>query len=325
MNAILLAGDRKATYPLHGINKAFLPLEGHPLFIYVLAALDLASRIERVYVIGPRKQIMEAIEKALPAFFFSKKIEVLEQKECLIENIFHAYRYAVGGPTTNGTPISGLPPALFLPADIPLVTAQEIDSFISKADTDRFDYCLGVTPAEHLKQFYPKSTEPGIKMPYLYLKDQIYRINNLHIGRLSSPSAGSSMLQTMYNYRYQKNVWNRVWMGVALLKANRATHVLFLYFLAQAAVLLSRFGFHRLAAIFRQPLELSYVEREVSALLGIRFKAIETNEGGAALDIDDVATYKTISSVFSKWRATLSPPRAMVSCPFETKCHEIAP
>ncbi len=329
MNAIILAGDRTDTTPLCGINKAFLPLEGWPLFIHVLAALDRVSKIEKCYLIGPRQQLMEAIEKALPVFLFSKTIEVLEQKEGLIENILYAYGRSVSNGSETVSPLAfseKAEPVLFLPSDIPLVTPEEIASFIERSDMDRYDYCLGMTAAAHLEPFYPKKTALGIKMPYLYLRDEVYRINNLHLARLSSPRPGR-VLESMYRYRRQKSVWNRLGVVALLLQSRQAASLLYLYFMAQGAVLSSRFGFHRLARFFRRPLLLSRVEKEISSLIDMRFKVVETEEGGAALDIDDEATYKTISSVFTKWRAALTrthPDRPM-ACPFEKECHEVRP
>jgi len=91
MNAVLLAGDRIGTRPLCNSNKAFLPLEGWPLFIYVLDALSQAEAVEKIWVIGSQRPLMSIIEKALPVFLFSKKIEVIQQRETLIENIQYAY------------------------------------------------------------------------------------------------------------------------------------------------------------------------------------------------------------------------------------------
>ncbi|MEK7703044.1 MAG: nucleotidyltransferase family protein [Nitrospirota bacterium] len=334
MNAILFAGDQKAVY-LHGVNKAFLPLEGVPLFIHVLSALNQAPSIETVYIIGPRKQIMNELEKALPFFLFAKKIKVLEQKETLFENIMSAYAEASSG-VGSATFQFGLnaPPVLFLPADIPLVTGNEIESFILTSDMDQYDYCMAVTSAEHLKQFYPKpgvgehlarAKEPGIKMPYLYLKDETYRISNLHIARLSYSKA-LSMIQTIYTHRHQKNILNRIGMFFVLLKTDHAKRLLWFYLLAQGAALSSRFGLSLIATLFRKSLQLGRVEKEVSSLLGMRFKSIELNCGGAALDIDDEATYQTINLVFNQWHAKLlqeiPEESTKAHCPFQAQCHD---
>jgi len=196
------------------------------------------------------------------------------------------------------------PQVLFVPADIPLVTGKEIDLFIQKAD--RVDYCLGVASEDYLKRFYPRGGEPGIKMSYLYLRDQAYRINNLHIARLSSDSA-LGLIQKMYNHRHQKSFWNRICMIWKLMVTDWGFPVLSIYLLAQIAVLAERFKLYPVQALFRKSLLLADVEAEISRWLNIRFKVVEVNAGGAALDIDDEKTYKTILQVFPKWRKMLAP------------------
>ncbi|MDC4226920.1 MAG: NTP transferase domain-containing protein [Candidatus Manganitrophus sp.] len=81
MDAFVLAGDRGASHQILGMNKALLHLEGYPLFIHVLKALDGVPEIARIFIIGPQKKMMEEIERALPYTLFVKKIEVLEQKK----------------------------------------------------------------------------------------------------------------------------------------------------------------------------------------------------------------------------------------------------
>jgi hypothetical protein len=216
------------------------------------------------------------------------------------------------------------PTNVFALDDIRLVTGYEIESFIADSDTNQYDYCLGVTSAEYLKPFYPRAKEPGIKMPYLYLKENAYRINNLHIARLCHSTTGSA-IQTVYDHRHQKNILNRIRMCRTLFKADHAKDLLVFYILAQVASLLSRLGLHRMALPFRQPLLLNRVEEAASAWLNMRFKAVETKIGGAALDIDDQATYKTITAVFTKWHAAMMPKTPQQEstghCPFKNECH----
>ncbi|MDC4226921.1 MAG: hypothetical protein MPW15_22450 [Candidatus Manganitrophus sp.] len=54
------------------------------------------------------------------------------------------------------------------------------------------------------------------------------------------------------------------------------------------------------------PLALPKVEREMSRFLGTRFKVVETTIGSAALDIDDEASYRTLSARFREWHEFVS-------------------
>jgi GTP:adenosylcobinamide-phosphate guanylyltransferase len=304
MDAFVLAGDRGTIHPILGANKALLRLEGYPLFIHVLKALDEVPEINRVYIIGPQKKMMEEIERALPYTLFLKKIEVLEQRNSLIENILGAYSRSLPG-YQDGVDIDQLshgdPPALFLPADVPLITSAEIREFISKSDMGRYDYCLGVTSEEVLTPFYPKGDQPGIKMAYVYLRNQAFRLNNLHLARPLRVGAGRG-IQNMYDHRYQKYLGNRIRIMLEILKRPGWLDVLTSYLLAQGAVFFAQSNWPRLAAVFRRPFTLPKVEREIGRFLETRFKVVETTIGSAALDIDDEESYRTLSMRFREWR-----------------------
>lgn len=325
MDAFVLAGDRGASHQILGTNKALLKLEGYPLFIHVLKALDEVAEIDRIYLIGPQKKMMEEIEQALPYTLFFKKIEVLEQKNSLIENILAAYSRSLPG-YQDGMDVHRLnhgdPPGLFLPADIPLITPAEIREFISKADMEESDYCLGVTPEEALIPFYPKADQPGMKMAYVYTRTQAYRLNNLHLARPLRIGAGRD-IQQLYDHRYQKYLGNRIRIMLEILKRPGWPSVLKSYLLAQAAVFLAQSNRSGLAALFRRSLALSKVEREMSRFLGTRFKVVETNIGSAALDIDDEASYRILSTRFREWREFFAKfnqgQEGGGACPFRTE------
>lgn len=308
MNAILLAGDKGSGAHAFSMNKALLPLEGHPLFLYVLEALDQVRGIERIYIVGPQKKIMQAIEKALPMMFFSKKIEVLEQKESLLQNILYAYHKSLPGYREGidpGALSHSDQPALFLPADIPLVTAAEIEAFLSASDLNRYDYCMGVSPEGALTRFYPSDGKPGIKMPYLYLKNQVYRINNLHIVRPYRVGMGETF-QKLYTHRHQRYFKNRLRMAFEILRSPQWPRGVLYYLLGLGGTYFNQIGWGPAASICRSPLSADRVEKTVSAFLRTRFKAVETGLGGAALDIDDEDTYRTVVMRFREWRSDLA-------------------
>jgi GTP:adenosylcobinamide-phosphate guanylyltransferase len=325
MKAFVLAGDQGPSHQICGMNKAFLLLAGRPLLIHVLGALDQARNIDRIYVVGPQKEIMAAIEKALPEVLFTKKIQVLQQKESLVENILSAYAYSLPG-YRDGVDPRRLPnaddPALFLPADIPFVTGSEIEAFIADSDMEKYDYCLGVTPEEALSPFYPKENKPGIKMHYLYLKDKVYRMNNLHLARPYRMGGGGDV-QRMYDHRHQRYLGNRFEIAREILRTPRWPKGLFLYLLAQAASFLMNAGLPPVASLCRKPLDRERVEQEVAFFLKTRFKAVETRFGGAALDIDDEESYRTMSLLFREWQASfarLDEKKSGEMCPFKTVC-----
>lgn len=325
MNAFILAGDRGASHQILGMNKALLPLEGYPLFIHVLRALDQVREIDRIYLIGPQKKMMQEIERALPFVLFTKRVDVLEQKESLIENILAVYMNSLPGYKEGAGPDAlkhDDPPALFLPADIPLITPAEIEAFLSRSDMDRYDYCLGFTPEAALTPFYPDEKRPGIKMAYLYLKDKIYRMNNLHLARPFRIGVGRDV-QKLYDHRYQRYLGNRVRLSLQILKTPSWLKGFGYYLLAQGATFFVQAGWNRWASLLRRPLSVEAVEKQVSRFLKTRFKAVETEIGGAALDIDDEETYRTLCARFRDWRdylARFEPPQGRdPSCSLKTE------
>ncbi len=344
MNAFVLAGEQGGRGQVCGESKAFLLLAGRPLLLHVLMALDGASGIDKIYVVGPRKQILRLVEAALPEVLFEKTIEVLEQKGGILENALYAYTYSLREAATTHSPPVGLAApaglavpaglgvpaglavpaglgvsALFLSADIPLLTSTEIEQFIQGCDMDRYDYCLGVTPEAALTQFYPNERLPGIKMDYLYLKDRAYRMNNLHlvrpdrIGRMAA-------IQKMYACRHQRSLWNRLKVIWEVLHSSSGTRGVGIYLSAQCVALLMRQRLFALATLFRRLLTTQAVERQGSLFLGTRFCFQETDIGGSAVDIDDEETYQIIQRVFPAWRAALTPSQPISPAPF--RCAE---
>ncbi len=301
-----MAGDGRGYHRICGINKAFLPLDGYPLFIHVLRALDAVREIDRVYVVGPKRQIAEAIEVAASTLAFTKKVIVLDQKRTLLENALFSYAQALADSTPSPAGQPADPPALFLPADIPFVTAGEIETFISRADMARYDYCLGVVPETALRPFYPHAGKQGIKMSYLYLKDKIYRVNNLHLVRPYRVGM-LSYIQKTYDLRYQSHLGNRLRTIYEIVKAPKCISGLLLYLLAQGATWFSGVGLTKAALFCSHFLPMSRVENEASHFLRARFKVVEVDLCGSALDVDDEATYRTMSVLFKEWRSfTLS-------------------
>ena len=64
VDAVLLAGGKQGSKKILEDNKAFLTLNGIPLFLHVLRSLLEAKRIGHVVIVGPSARIKDAIKKA---------------------------------------------------------------------------------------------------------------------------------------------------------------------------------------------------------------------------------------------------------------------
>lgn len=306
LNAFVLAGDRRGSQSVYGVNKAFLTIEGYPLFLYVVAALDRVEQVRGIYLIGPGELLRESIEKGKEAFRFKKEVKIVEQRESLLENLIHVFTCSLPGYREG----KGLEPedyirhreeaGLFVSADIPLLIPQEVEEFIS-GSPESSDYCMGVTPEEALRPYYSMKTRPGIEMAYFYIKGKAYRINNLHLAR-PFKIARVGYIQKIYDYRYQRRPRNLLRVAREILGTRRAMKVLLLYMVAQFALFFSSLRLRFIADFFRNRLDRDTIERSVSEVLGTRFKMVETRFGGAALDVDNEKSYDTIVEMFEPWR-----------------------
>ena len=92
VNAVLLAGDRRASIALHDDNKAFFELKGIPLFVHVLRALLEADHVGLVAVVGPSGRI----EAALREHGINSNVVVVEQRDNMIENFKAGFVAALG-------------------------------------------------------------------------------------------------------------------------------------------------------------------------------------------------------------------------------------
>uniref|UniRef100_UPI0035682242 nucleotidyltransferase family protein n=1 Tax=Pontiella sp. TaxID=2837462 RepID=UPI0035682242 len=184
VNAVLLAGDRRASIALHNENKAFLELRGKPLFIHVTEALLQAEHVGDVVIIGPKERIFQSLEK----HGIADGVIVVEQRENMIENFKVGYVCSLGLDETvpfwslknsghDGTPV------LVAPCDIPMLLPEEVDEFLNRSNMHEYDYSIGVTSREVLKYYHPEEGRSGIRMIYFHVKEDLMRHNNLHIAK----------------------------------------------------------------------------------------------------------------------------------------------
>ena len=185
VNAILLAGDRRASVQVKDDNKAFLLLKNEPLIIHILRALKQSKHVQNIIVIGPSDRLSETLEKYADQLEGDGQIQVVEQRENMIENFKAGYVSTLGLPETvsfaelrgtkssAGTPRSRTSatklrsthcragaetppseeqlttwadtPALVVPCDIPLLTPREVDEFITQTNMHDYDYSIGIT------------------------------------------------------------------------------------------------------------------------------------------------------------------------------------
>jgi hypothetical protein len=193
---------------------------------------------------------------------------------------------------------------LYLSADMPFATPQEISLFIQRARDLDCDYACGLVTEESLEAFYPTAPgEPGIRMAYFNLREGRFRVSNLHLVR-PARIVNRHYVEEMYEHRYQKQFGNIVSLAARLVrKEEGGLRMLRYYVLIHLAGFANRRGWRRLADRIRAWIPLGRVAEACSALLRADFRFAVTDIGGCGVDIDNERDYDVATRAYDRWRA----------------------
>jgi len=306
-DTLLVAGENEDSHNVCNQYKALLKLNDRYCIQYVIETLQNSASVRDIYIVGPKNKLMTALKDARIDFTQPKKIQILEQKSSLLENIWYAYLKSL-------PPLDGLEDAeiaalvnkavLVVPCDSPLITTHEVEHFIANCDLNLHDYILGLTPEKSMQYFYPSGNRPGIKMAYMHMKEKNYRINNLHMVRPAKVEHRIH-INKMYEYRYQKQILNVIFLIIYLLRFQKLKNFKLLLGL-QFSLLSAKLDLPWFTAIFKRWVPRKELERAISQLLNTRFTSQEIMLPGAALDVDNDENYETLKSEFERWRSYLA-------------------
>jgi len=307
LKAIVLAGDKGKSHPVFGKNKAFLEVSGLPIIAYVISALQKSKSVSEIYVVGPKQRLEESLSSASEFVGNSKPIYVFEQGPTLYDNVWDTfletlpshYRSASPGESVSSPEADST--VLIVASDMPLLTAAEVDEFVSKCDMERYDCVLGFTREEDLKYYYPRNGQEGIRQAYLHFSEANLRQNNLFMVR-PFKVGNRHYVQTMYDLRYQKEFANIIKLAWEILRREEGGWgALGYYFLLQLSLLFSRLRLGPLRDWVRSMTHAGSVAGCASELLKTRLGYVYTSLGGGALDVDKENEYEVIKLRFSEW------------------------
>ena len=301
-----MAGDRKGAKAIRHENKAFLEFRGEPLIVHVIRALQQATSISGIVVVGPSLRLRELIDSS--ALERKDDITVVEQRQNLLENgkagYVHALGYAYTPAQFNSLRHSehADTPAMFLSCDIPLVTSWEIDEMAELSEIEKYDYIIGLTKDSVLKAYYPRGGNPGIRMAYFHLKEGRCRHNNIHVAK---PLKVHRMvyIEHMYLTRYQKKFTNMFSLLMSFLFVGRWTfRTIRVYIGLQfARSLYVRKGGGRLYERIRATNTLKAVTGCIGGIMDMKMTAAFTSYGGAVLDVDNAQDLEVASKMREIW------------------------
>jgi hypothetical protein len=301
--AVVAAGDRGAARPVQGEAKVYLELGGRPLVAHAVATLQRVPEIGSVFVVGDADRLEAALRPLVPEL--RKPLRIVPQFRNLYENCWETYRRLLPGAGVEGrdpSPEDLDRVVLYLSADIPFATAEEISHFVSLGLALDQDYACGLSTEASMQAFYPKTPgDPGIRMAYFNVREGRFRQNNLHLVR-PARLLHRHYIQDMYEHRYQRQLWPIVGLAWRLLRSHRGgVATLGYYLLLQLASLADRRGWRGIADRVRAHIPLPRLERGISSLLGCRYRFAITELGGAAVDIDNEHDYLAARERFDEW------------------------
>jgi len=305
--AIVAAGDRRAAKAVYGRSKVYLELGGRPLVAHVVAALQDVPEVSEVWVVGNAERLRAVFAREELKRELRKPLRIVPQFRNLYENLWQTYRRLLGGAGSDGRdpePADEQDLVLYLSADLPFATPQEISQFIHRSIELDCDYACGLVTEESMQGFYPKAPgEPGIRMAYFNLREGRFRISNLHLVK-PARIVNRSYVEEMYEHRYQKQFGNIVGLATRLVRSEEGgLRILRYYILIHLAGFANRRGWRRLADWLRAWIPLDRVAETVSSLLRADFRFAVTDIGGCALDIDKEKDYDVAALAFDAWKA----------------------
>ena len=305
--AIVAAGDRRAAKAVYGQSKVYLELGGRALVAHVVIALQDVPEVSEVWVVGNAENLHKVFDREEIKRELHKPFHIVPQFRNLYENVWQTYRRLLSGAGSTGRDPEAAEErdlVLYLSADLPFATPQEISQFIQQSDRLDCDYACGLVTEESMEAFYPVAPgEPGIRMAYFNLCEGRFRVSNLHLVR-PARIVNRSYIEEMYEHRYQKNFGNIVGLAARLIrKEEGGLRILRYFILVHLAGIANRRGWRRLADWIRGWIPLDRVAEACSALLRVDFRFTVTDVGGCAVDIDSEDDYDVAMRAFESWRA----------------------
>jgi hypothetical protein len=302
--AIVTAGDRRAAKSVYGESKVYLQVGGEPLVARVVRVLQDVPEIDEVWVVGNAERL-EAVFTAEVVATLPKKLHLIEQFRNLFENCWETYRRALPGAGPDGRDPEGDDrdfQVLYLSADLPFATPEEISEFIRVGQRSGASYALGLVPEESLDAFLPVAPGGvGIEVAYFNMREGRLRQSNLHLAKPGRMGA-RELIEEMYEHRHQQRFWNMLAFGYKLFASDGGgMRVAFFYSLIHLGGLADRWRLRGLADWLRRVNSIARTEDAISRILKTEFRLVLTYVGGCAIDVDTEEEYDAVKARFQEW------------------------
>jgi GTP:adenosylcobinamide-phosphate guanylyltransferase len=303
--AIVMAGDGKASRAVYGDAKVYLDVAGRTLVARTVGVLMRVPEVTEVWVVGNAARLERTLrEDSELRASLVKPVFVVEQYGTLYENAWQTFRRLLPGAPPEGRDPTGDEldqRALYLSADLPFATPQELSAFVQRAAATGCDYALGLVTEDSLAPFYPAHGLPGIEMAYFNVADGRVRQSNIHLVR-PARMGHRWYIEDMYEHRYQKELFHALALAWRILTYQGGGLRLVAYFaILHVAGLFDRARLRGVADALRRYVSFARIERSCSQLLDTRFRLIVTEVGGCGIDIDNEHDIDIARERFEEW------------------------
>lgn len=244
-DAIILAGGvnsgklrKYAPYE----NEAFIIIGSYPMIHYVYRAARASRAVNRIIIAGPVESLKELFKKEENLYFAPAGATA-------VESFTSALAAVEGEPLTEKV--------LVMPSDIPFITPEAIDDFVSRCEQVEADVYYSIVSKETNEKRFP-----GVVRTYARLKEGVFTGGNIFMVRVA--------------------VVDRCLEVARKLVANRKS------VLASARL----FGGRILWRLITRRLTIADVEQRFEEILGIRGRAIISEYPEIGVDVDKPSDLK---------------------------------
>lgn len=155
LNTIILAGTQTIKNWSHAGNKALHCINGKTMVEYVVDAVKKADDIGKVVVVGPKVQLEKRLHGKVDA--------VIDSDGQVMENVMAGVRYC--GYDNN---------LLICTSDIPLITPEAINDFITKSKATGADFCYPIIEKRLNEEKFPE-----VERTYVRIKEGSFTGGNI--------------------------------------------------------------------------------------------------------------------------------------------------
>lgn len=137
-------------------NEALIPIGNTIMVDYVVSALEKAPSVDKIVVVGPTKDLKKYYEE-------TNTIILVEPGATAVESVLNGLKY-----------ISMNKKLLICTGDIPLLTPEAVEDFLSTCSSKEADLHYSIVPQEVNEKKYP-----DVKRTYVKLKEGTFTGGNI--------------------------------------------------------------------------------------------------------------------------------------------------